>query len=443
MSPQAIRRELEKQLDEFITAAGLQSPTDDNALKIQEKAGLLLDDLILRKQIAGYEGPTILHVNGRWRANMLITLLPDIDEVLVGFNVGPVQSAMTVNQLHAQLADMIEQEGKGEHLIVYPGTAGDIFVEKVYAEEQDGWHVVVLCDQKEGNVTFDPSELEKTYQELQDQRDLFDDYVIRLSDLIPSEPNSQSPDEVLEEVRKWRRNWEYLSTGLDLRASDIQSLDIDLNNRGSSAWGRVKLGLFMPNDRIVKMYEAMRTHQDQVNRFGAALAPSGTPVFPKRLDLDPRRITKWESWTPDGADYTTLALTVQVPNRTFDMWKPALGENREVREMVEVPFDNKHDPSKITDLIQQWRAAWPEVASISDGIAVEAMKQRMNPPPAARDYTAMEEAVIVLRAALKEHVDESFIDGILMQPLIGTIGEGWYEALVNNTDKVLGTKVKL
>lgn len=67
----------------------------------------------------------------------------------------------------------------------------------------------------------------------------------------------------------------------------------------------------------------------------------------------------------------------------------------------------------------------------------------MNESPAARDYTAMEDAVIVLRAKLLETYLECLVDDLLLQPLRDVIGEDWFEMLVNNTDKVLETEVRM
>jgi hypothetical protein len=147
--------------------------------------------------------------------------------------------------------------------------------------------------------TFEESELDSVHEDLQSQRDLFDDYVHRLNMLLPHEVESESPDDVLDEVQKW---------------------------------------------------------------LSGALSPSSTPTYPGKSHAE------------------------------------------SIVEKAEMP---------------------------------------MNPPPVNRDYTAMEEAVIVLRAALLEHVDVEVVDGLLLQPLVDTIGEAWLEMLVKNTDDVLSTKVKV
>jgi len=56
-----------------------------------------------------------------------------------------------------------------------------------------------------------------------------------------------------------------------------------------------------------------------------------------------------------------------------------------------------------------------------------------------KDYSAMEDAVTVLRAKLIEFVDPSIVDGLLLQPLVNVIGQEWFEMLVEHTDDLLNT----
>ena len=73
---------------------------------------------------------------------------------------------------------------------------------------------------------------------------------------------------------------------------------------------------------------------------------------------------------------------------------------------------------------------------------VDALEPK-NEPPAARDYTAMEDAVIVLRAKLLEHLPEAMVDSVLMANLREVIGDDWYQMLVDHTPDVLSRSVKL
>lgn len=117
----------------------------------------------------------------------------------------------------------------------------------------------------------------------------------------------------------------------------------------------------------------------------------------------PQCVRSWESFHAKGGN--EVEVTLRVSQKTFQYGMlPGLKDNRGVK-VEEVP--------------------------------------PMNEPPVRRDYTAMEDAVVLLRAKLLEHEPAALVDSVLMAGLRSAVGDDWYQHLVDRTEDVLSKSVKL
>lgn len=437
--------------------------------------------------VGDYEDLYAKNINDRWYVSFKAQLENYVGVTDFGVRESRPTSAMTVNDLYAKCAELMAA-GKGEHLVVHPGVAGDIFLEKVYTEEEDGWHVCVITDadeqvtakrarfHKEGldlptikEWEESQKELARLRRELEVKGDVlsqveqdYDDVMSAAEDAFKVAGGLQ---EVLEAIHQAKRRLTNFERCVNIETHQVASVDLQQNSNftSGSAYCTASLSLYLTQAQGEHLLSGIRKGKARQISMGCKV-PFDTcskcgniSRTMKEMRVYPKSIRRWESNQPNGSDEVKVTLFVDEKTFKYAML-PCLDDNREVKTMITPPV--KHLTVQLSEeAVPHYKffgarrnlepIRTPNCDCDDGSLPTESgevcSKCEERFVLVSRDYHAFEEAFVVLRAALIEAGGiQAFVDGVLMQPLVGVIGEAWYEMLVGDTDTVLqGTKVSL
>ena len=348
-----------------------------------------------------------------------------------------VHDTLTVLELGKKVKEYIGQ-GYGDYMVCHPGVAGDIFVTKTYIDDVDNpdFPVLVITDRdekgfakrqrfreealhlptirewKDLNNALERSEQEHKKAEeaadhLEAQLDLMDEFNIDIAKLAGVD-GAEGPDETREAVRQKMRRLEQLEKCICIEPHQLAKVRINQNAdfTSGSAYCWADVDLFLTEEQGMAMVEVMRQSADKRMSMEKLKPEPPAPVDRQRLNVGAKSIHTWESFQGEGSDRVKVTLVVDEKTFKYGML-PALEDNREVKTIDREAMDEEFD--KI------------------------------------RKEVAFSKALMVMRAAL---IDEggvaALIDGLLMQPLIGVIGQETYDGLVAITGDILSeTTVKM